>query len=188
MVVSRRIATGQSGCHELSAKVLSARISTLKPPSGHHDRAELIRDVVDGFRRLRGSVLRFILLFANGEAAAVQRKNGARSLRALLSILAREAQAARFDRLRELKLAIRHARLLEKTREAVFSDSFCDDPVAMRKTAAELERVDAVLVGLCVEHVLERHFKTPGPTRHSATTGAERVPSQALQPTEAAIR
>jgi hypothetical protein len=83
------------------------------------------------------------------------------SLRELLSMLGNAAQAARFARLRELKIAIRQARVLERTRDAVFSESFSTNPTAMRETVTALERVDAILVGLCVEHVLERHRPTP---------------------------
>jgi len=113
--------------------------------------------VVDAFRRLHDSVQRFVRMFAGARDPASIGDFGAISLRELLSMLAREAQAARFGRLCELKLAIKEARLLERTRDAVFSESFSNDAVAMRETVTALEQVDAILVGLCVEHVLERH-------------------------------
>ncbi|WP_109480531.1 hypothetical protein [Paraburkholderia sp. C35] len=136
---------------------LAAKISTLKPLSGDV-RAQQIRDVVDAFRRLRSSVTRFVQMFASARHASVAAEAlSAAPLRELLSMLATEAQAARFARMRELKIAIRQARVLERTRDAVFSESFSTDPTAMRETVTALERVDAILVGLCVEHVLERH-------------------------------
>jgi predicted butyrate kinase (DUF1464 family) len=140
---------------------LSGKISTLKPMSADV-RAQQIRDVVDAFRRLHSSVTRFVQMFAATRDAALAAEGlSSASLRELLSMLGNEAQAARFARLRELKIAIRQARVLERTRDAVFSESFSTNPTAMRETVTALERVDAILVGLCVEHVLERHRPTP---------------------------
>jgi len=158
-VSSHRIAIGYMGKPDAPPSALAAHISTMKPSSGY-DRAALLRDVIDGFVRLRNSVLRFVRLFTSDASAARADETSAASLRGLLSLLASEAQAAQFDRMRELKRAIRDARALEKTRDAVFSESFSNDPVALQAAAAELERVDALLVGLCVEHVLERHLAT----------------------------
>jgi len=154
---------------------LAAHISTLKP-AGADDRAPLIRDVVDGFIRLRNSALRFVLLFAGGDAsgdagndhAAQRDQYGTAPMLRLLKVLDDAAQAAQFDRMRELRRAIRDARALEKTRDAVFSESFSNDPAALRVAATERERVDAVLVGLCVEHVLERRLATPLDAAHAA--------------------
>ncbi|MFC0697510.1 hypothetical protein [Paraburkholderia humisilvae] len=139
---------------------LATHISTLKPAGGD-DRAELIRDVVDGLMRLRNSALRFVLLFVGSEDASRRDEYSAAPLPRLLTVLANAAHAAQFDRMRELKRTIRDARALEKTRDAVFSESFSNNAVALRGAAAELERVDAILVGLCVEHVLERQLATP---------------------------
>ncbi|MBN3757062.1 hypothetical protein G3N95_29260 [Paraburkholderia sp. Tr-20389] len=152
---------------------LSKKISTLKPVSDDV-RAQQIRDVVDGFRRLHSSVTRFVQMFAAARSAPppADRLSSA-TLRELLAMLASEAQAARFARLRELKIAIRQARLLERTRDAVFSESFSTDPTAMRETVTALERVDAILVGLCVEHVLERHKAVP-----PRTVALKRAPPQ----------
>lgn len=81
---------------------LSAKISTLKAPTGDV-RAQQIRDVVDAFRRLRGSVQRFVHMFGTARAnAATNDDLAALSLRELLPMLASEARAARFARLREL--------------------------------------------------------------------------------------
>ncbi|CAB3755553.1 hypothetical protein [Paraburkholderia solisilvae] len=160
---SRHIAE-QRSAQALPAGALAAHISTLKPAGGDN-RAELIRDVVDGLMRLRNSVLRFVLLFVSHDNTALRDAQGeeyrAAPLLRLLTLLGNAAQAAQFDRMRELRRTIRDARALEKTRDAVFSESFSNDPAALRAAAAELERVDAILVGLCVEHVLERQLATP---------------------------
>jgi hypothetical protein len=168
---------------------LAAHISTMKPSSGY-DRAALLRDVIDGFVRLRNSVLRFVRLFTSDASAARADETSAASLRGLLSLLASEAQAAQFDRMRELKRAIRDARALEKTRDAVFSESFSNDPVALQATAAELERVDALLVGLCVEHVLERHLATAiyGPRSDAAAEQRPRLAPRRSRRKAAAAR
>jgi hypothetical protein len=148
---------------------LSTKISTLKPLAGDV-RAQQIRDVVDAYRRLRGSTIRFVQMFAAMRDHAMPAAGlASTSLRDLLSILASEARSAHFARLRELKLAIRQARLLERTRDVVFSETFSTDPHAMRETVNALERVDAILVGLCVEHVLERHKSAPAARTISPT-------------------
>ncbi|WP_185640681.1 hypothetical protein [Burkholderia sp. Bp9142] len=137
---------------------LPRNISTLRPvPSD--GRAQQVTDVVDAFRRLRGSVMRFIRVFS----AATDDTLSALSLRDLLARLARDARAARFTRLSDLERAIGLARGLERTRDDVFSDAFSNDPAAMRDAVAALERVDVLLVGLCVEHVIERHTPASHP-------------------------
>lgn len=135
----------------------AATITTLRPLSGYergYERAELIRDVIDAFRRLRNSIERFDRMLAQGAATA--QPPGA-SLQPLLLALSRRLEIAGFARQRELKRAIRDARRLDKTRDALFGDAFCLDTEALRRTVGELERLDAVFVGLGVEHVLERH-------------------------------
>ncbi|AFQ51690.1 hypothetical protein [Burkholderia cepacia] len=143
---------------------LTRKISALKPlPSD--GRAQLVTDVVDAFRRLRGSVMRFIRMFS----AATDETLSALSLRDLLATLESDARAARFTRLPDLERAIAQARGLERTRDDVFSDAFSNDPAAMRDAVAALERVDVLLVGLCVDHVIERH--TPASRAESAALG-----------------
>ncbi|WP_322025731.1 hypothetical protein [Burkholderia sp. BCC1977] len=141
-----------------SAPTLTRKISALRPlPSD--DRAQQVTDVVDAFRRLRGSVMRFIRVFS----AAPDDTLSALSLRDLLATLERDAHAARFTRRSDLDRAIGLARGLERTRDDVFSDAFSNDPAAMRDAVAALERVDVLLVGLCVEHVIERHTPASNP-------------------------
>ncbi|KAG8149982.1 hypothetical protein [Burkholderia catarinensis] len=140
---------------------LTRKISTLRPLP-NDGRAQQVTDVVDAFRRLRGSVIRFVRVFS----VATDETLSALSLRELLATLESDARAARFTRLSDLERAIGQARALERTRDDVFSDAFSNDPAAMRDAAAALERVDVLLVGLCVEHVIERH--TPASRPESA--------------------
>ncbi|MEN8515213.1 hypothetical protein [Burkholderia sp. RS02] len=161
--------------------ILTCKISALRPlPSD--GRAQQVTDVVDAFRRLRGSVARFIRLFST----ATDETLSAMSLRELLLALER---AARFTRLPDLEYAIGQARGLERTRDDVFSDAFSNDPAAMRDAVTALERVDVLLVGLCVEYVMACHApaslpsrpRSPGrttsnrPLRRALLTGAPRI-------------
>lgn len=151
----------------------AATISTLRPLSGHerdYERAGLIRDVIDAFRRLRNSVERFERMLAQGEATTAQ---PAASLQPLLLALSKRADAARFARQRELKRAIRDARRLDKTRDALFGDAFCLDTDALRRTVGELERLDAVFVGLGVGHVLEQHAARAGAAKETRASSRE---------------
>lgn len=141
------------------AKDFSTTITALKS-APDRVRAEQIRDVVDAFRRLYGSVQRFVQMFADRESTlAPVGMPGSHSLNPLLSMLAEQGKAAGFSRFRELRAAIEDARGAEQLRDVIFSDAYSNDPAALRKAAAELERLDATLVGLCVEHVLERHAR-----------------------------
>lgn len=147
---------------------LARKITALKPLSSDA-RAQQVTDVVDAFRRLRGSVVRFIRMFSAAHAAAAPDDAlAALGFRELLSTLEDDARTARFARLPELERAIGHARRLERTRDDVFSDSFSNDPAAMRDAVAALERVDVLFVGLCVESVMERHVPASLPVSTAA--------------------
>jgi hypothetical protein len=138
---------------------LSSTIVAVKSAS-ERGRAESIRDVVDAYRRLYGSVQRFVLMLTGDQLNfASVGTSASHSLNQLLSILAEEAGAATFARLRDLKAAIEEARSAEQLRDAIFSDAFSNDLTALRKVVAELERLDATFVGLCVGHVLEQHAR-----------------------------
>ncbi|AOJ40999.1 hypothetical protein WJ23_23720 [Burkholderia lata] len=151
---------------------LARKIRALRPLSSDA-RAQQVTDVVDAFRRLRGSVVRFILMFSAAHADDTPDDAlSALSLRELLSTLEDDARAARFTRLPELERVIGHARRLERTRDDVFSDSFSNDPAAMRDAVAALERVDVLFVGLCVEYVMARHASASFPV--SPETPSER--------------
>jgi hypothetical protein len=110
-------------------------------------RAECIRDLVDAHRRLQGSVRRFVAWFgAPGDDTL--------SLDALAGQLETRARAAGFRRMPELRETVDAVRAAARQREWLFSDSFGADAPALRDAALALERLDARLVGLCVEHVL----------------------------------
>jgi len=153
---SRRLVSATSAS-PVSTAGFASTITTLRSASGY-ERAELIRDVVDAFRRLRNSIERFDLLLARGTAA--QSVQPGASLQPLLAALSRHVELAGFTRQRELRRAIRDARRLDKTRDALFSDAFCVDTEALRRAVAELGRLDAAFVGLGVEHVLGQHANT----------------------------
>lgn len=161
----------------------AATITTLRPASGH-ERAELIRDVIDAFRRLRNSIERFERMLARGDSAGsggmadTHASPAGASLQPLLVALSRRIDLARFARQRELKRAIRDARRLDKTRDALFSDAFCLDTEAMRQTAAELERLDTAFVRLGIGHVLAQHLADAG----AATTDAAAIEAGLLAP------
>ncbi|VWD38892.1 hypothetical protein BLA18112_06624 [Burkholderia lata] len=151
---------------------LARKISTLRPLSSDA-RAQQVTDVVDAFRRLRSSVVRFIRMFSAAHADDTPDDAlSALGFRELLSTLEDEARAARFTRLPELEWVVGHARRLERTRDDVFSDSFSNDPAAMRDAVAALERVDVLFVGLCVEYVMARHVPASLPVSPAAATRA----------------
>jgi hypothetical protein len=114
-------------------------------------RAESLRDLVDAHRRLQGSVLRFVSSFgAPHNAESVD----ALSLDTLASLLEARARVAKFRRMSELRRTLDAVRAAARDRERLFCDSFGTDTPALRDAALALERLDARLVGLCVEQVL----------------------------------
>jgi hypothetical protein len=139
---------------KLSSRDFSATITALKS-APDRARAEMIRDVVDAFRRLHGSVQRFVVML--GDPPSV---SGALPFNRLLSVLAEQGKLTGFKRLHELKSAIKEARSAERLRDAIFSDAYSDNPAALREVAAQLDRLDATFVGLCVEHVMEEHARS----------------------------
>lgn len=168
-----------AGC---APKGLSSTIVAVKSAS-ERGRAELIRDVVDAYRRLYGSVQRFVLMLTDDQLNfASVGTSGSHSLNQLLSILAEQAKAAAFVRLRDLKASIEEARSGEQLRDAIFSDAFSNDLAALRKVVAELERLDAAFIGLCVGHVLDQHARaagdtTPGVVRRATSRSIAAAPA-----------
>lgn len=152
MASPRRPSPVRPNTQPRAADGFAANITALRPASGH-ERAELIRDLIDAFGRLRDSLGRLNRLFAPDADYAPA---GA-SLLPLLATLAPHGEDAGCVRQRELRRAIRDARQLDNTRDALFSDAFCRDTQAMRRTLAEFERLDALFVGLGIEHVLAQH-------------------------------
>lgn len=153
MANSRRLVSATSAS-AAGADGFASRITTLRAPL-EYERAELIRDVVDAFRRLRDSIERFDRLLARGSGARAARAGA--SLQPLLAAVSRHVDLVSLARQRELRRAIRDARRVDKTRDALFGDAFCLDAEALRHAVAELGRLDATFVGLGVEHVLEQH-------------------------------
>jgi predicted methyltransferase len=141
---------------KLSSRDFSATITALKS-APDRARAEMIRDVVDAFRRLHGSVQRFVVMLGEPPSGSAP---GALSFNRLLSVLAEQGKLTGFKRLHELKSAIKEARSAERLRDAIFSDAYSDNPAALREVAAQLDRLDATFVGLCVEHVMEEHARS----------------------------
>lgn len=187
LVSATSISQARSAPAPAGADGFAATITTLRPASGH-ERAELIRDVIDAFRRLRNSIERFERMLARGDCRAggsgVGGAHAAQvgaSLQPLLVVLSRRIDLARFGRQRELKRAIRDARRLDKTRDALFSDAFCLDTEALRRTVAELERLDAAFVGLGVEHVLAQYANAAEARceAHSCEAAADRSVAKA---------
>ncbi|MFL9893929.1 hypothetical protein [Paraburkholderia sp. RL17-381-BIF-C] len=159
---SRSISSAPAGRLARLPNELSSTIVAVKSAS-ERGRAESIRDVVDAYRRLYGSVQRFVLMLTDEQwNFASVGTSGSHSLNQLLSVLAEQAKAAAFVRLRDLKATIEEARCAEQLRDAIFSDTFSNDLAALRKVVAELERLDAAFVGLCVAHVLDQHAWAAG--------------------------
>ena len=147
---------------ELADGGYGATIITVKA-ARDHERAESIRDLVDAHRRLQGSVLRFLSLFADARTNAVH--DAREPLEVLVGLLEKKARAAGFARMRELCAAAQEARVAARQREWLFFDSFGTDVPALRAAASALERLDATLVGLCVEHVLRANALPGAKTR-----------------------
>ncbi|MCM2550797.1 hypothetical protein EFP18_06980 [Burkholderia glumae] len=124
------------------------------------ERAMLIVDVVEAYARLRGSLVRFVALFADGSAAGHAALSpcalDTRRLDVLLAALAAGAERARFHRLPDLRRLIERVAHAETLREMIFAPPPAAGPAALREAARSLERLDAELIGICVEHVLER--------------------------------
>ncbi len=133
----------------------AGKITPLKL-SKDRQRAESIKDVVDAFLRLRSSVSRFVLMLARAQGdETLADATLPQSFPALLSLLARYAEGADFGRPADLKRVIERARLAEAHRDIIFSPSSVTRGAELRQAATALERVDAALIGLCVEHVME---------------------------------
>jgi hypothetical protein len=132
-------------------------IITATSSSRDHERTEAIRHVVDAFRGLHGSVLRFMILLAHEEGeAATDASAPDCALDSLLVSLETRARAVGFARLRELAALIEEARAVEGRRDAIFLSDHASDATHLRRIASDLERLDTSFVGLCVEYVMER--------------------------------
>jgi hypothetical protein len=138
---------------------LSVAITPLN--SAHNpERTEAIREVVDAFRNLRASVARFVLMLEDirGNARSLESTTG-QPFSDLLSALEDHARALDFGQLDDLAFAIETARTAEQQRDQVFLAAPGSGTAGLQQVARNLERLDATFVGLCVEHVLERHYR-----------------------------
>ncbi|MEQ5843997.1 hypothetical protein N0A02_31545 [Paraburkholderia acidicola] len=132
-------------------------------PTGDRRRADSIRDVVDAFTRLRGSVARFVetLARSRGVELSIDIK-GSPSFSVLLSSLRSQAEQADFPRLSDLNAFIERAALAEALRDVIFQSPAVDQSV-LREAAAALDRLDAAFIALCIGHVLERYAQSGAP-------------------------
>jgi hypothetical protein len=142
--------------HDLSVAITP--LNSARDP----ERTEAIRELVDAFRNLRASVARFVLMLedirGSGSSRSLESTTG-QSLGDLLSSLEDHARALNFGRLDDLTLAIETARSAEQQRDLVFQAAPGSGTAGLQQVARNLERLDASFVGLCVEHVLERHYR-----------------------------
>jgi hypothetical protein len=136
--------------------------STITPLNSSHnsERTNAIGAVVDGFRNLRASVVRFILMLDDLRGGYTPRDGLAdRPLSELLPLLEKNARAVNFGQIDDLMSAVETAYKAEQQRDLIFSASLGDDVVRLQEVARNWERLDAIFVGLCVEHVLEAHYR-----------------------------
>jgi hypothetical protein len=131
--------------------------------TGDRRRADSIRDVVDAFTRLRGSVSRFVetLARSRGVELSIDIK-GSQPFSVLLSSLKNQAEQADFPRLSDLNAFIERAALAEALRDVIFQSPAVDQSV-LREAAVALDRLDAVFIALCIGHVLERYAQSGAP-------------------------
>ncbi len=121
-------------------------------------RADLIKDVVDAFARLLGSVTRFAQMLTREGSDEPGDTVIPRPFVTLLSSLRRHAAKAKFERHDELNRVIERARLAEAHRDVIFQLPVADE-AALRSAAAELTQIDIAFISLCVGHVLDRHAR-----------------------------
>jgi hypothetical protein len=124
------------------------------------DHTAAIREVVDAFRNLHASVARFVLMLEDllGDARSLEATSG-QTLGELLSLLYDHARALGFVRIDDLSFAIETARSAEQQRDLVFQVTPGSGTEGLQRVARGFQRLDATFVGLCVEHVLEQHYR-----------------------------
>jgi hypothetical protein len=138
---------------------LSITITPLKA-SRNPERMDAIGAVVDSFRNLHASVVRFVLMLEDARGSMTSSQAASElGLTDLLTRLEKNARALGFSRMQDLTAAIESAQTVEQERELIFSASLGADLGRLRKLAQHWERLDATFVGLCVGHVLEHHYR-----------------------------
>jgi hypothetical protein len=135
--------------------------------SVHRDTAAAVSEVVDAFRQLRGSVVRFLRMLDETAPAGVARTTPAASFDDLLASLMRRAGTTGFGQLSELTSLADFARSANQRKDVIFEDVTSRDAVALISLAGEIREIDARLVGLCVEHALMLHRALNESTRAS---------------------
>ena len=151
---SPRVATSIAVAHSLSGAITP--LNTARDP----DHTAAIREVVDAFRNLHASVARFVLMLEDllGDARTLEVTSG-QTLGELLSSLYDHARALGFVRIDDLRFAIETARSAEQQRDLVFQVTPGSGTEGLQRVARGFHRLDATFVGLCVEHVLEQHYR-----------------------------
>lgn len=122
------------------------------------ERIHAISNVVERYRTLHASIVRFVLLLeeARQDVPSVTAL-AAHPLTELLRRLATSAHATHFSRISELTSAIEGALRADRQRDMIFTSSGGDELDAMQALARNLEAIDTRFVALCVGHVVERH-------------------------------
>ncbi|WP_250453173.1 hypothetical protein [Caballeronia sp. ATUFL_M2_KS44] len=141
---------GNPGAHGFRASI------TVLRSSANNRRSEDIRRVVDGYRRLRDTVCRFLSMLADslGDAQPLEALSS-RSFDELIASVIEHARAADFRRIDELLIVAEEARLAKHRRNIVFMHDAARDGTAMRDAALVFEYLDARFAGLCVDHLMD---------------------------------
>jgi hypothetical protein len=124
--------------------------------SAHRDTAAAVSEIVDAFRQLRGSVVRFVRMLDTPPAGVVLATPAA-SFDELLIRLMQRAKAKGFVPLSDLASLVDSARSANERKDMIFEDVTAQDTAALNTMAEEIRALDASLVGLCVEHALLLH-------------------------------
>src|ERR1700722_16779832 len=123
---------------------LSSPITPLNS-SRNSERTNAIGAIVDGFRNLRASVVRFISMLDDLRGGSTPREDLAdRPLSELLPLLEKNARAVDFGQIDDLMSAIETAYTAEHQRDLIFSASLGDDIVRLQEIARNWERLDAI--------------------------------------------
>jgi len=137
---------------------LSGTITPLNS-SPDSERSHAVGAVVESFRNLHASVVRFISMLDDVRGSTVPRDGIAECpLAELLPLLEKNAREVSFGRIDDLMSAIEIAQVAEQQRDLIFSASLGNDLVRLQEIARSWERLDTIFVGLCVEHVMEIHY------------------------------
>lgn len=113
---------------------------------------------VDCFRNLAASVARFLLMLL--DAQGIEEKPDAFAdmpLKDLAALVGRHARAVRFARMIELEHVIESAGAAEQALYRLIRVFPGSEPSELQALGQQWKQLDAVFVGLCVEHVMNSH-------------------------------